>query len=110
MPEYRCYWKVVSPDTKAALVFGPVAAQRYGLDLTLWQALHGRGEPYRTLLREATTALLNSYNSVQFPYNSLVVVQRTNDALLGSTRNVLHAALVFTRANSVSTCKFTPCK
>ncbi|KAI4342113.1 hypothetical protein MLD38_026770 [Melastoma candidum] len=110
MPEYKCYWKVVSPDTKVALVFGPVAAQRYGADLTLWQALHGRGEAYRTLLREATTSLLNSYNSVHFPYNSIVVVQQTNDALLGSSKNVLHTALAFTRANSGSACKFTPCK
>ncbi|KAH7833598.1 hypothetical protein Vadar_007989 [Vaccinium darrowii] len=113
MPEYKCYWKAVSPDMKVAVVFGLVAAQRYGTDMSLWKGMQGRGDPYRTLLREATTALLNSYNSVQFPFHPLGVIQDTNWALMGSTRHVLHTALHFMRANSgygKVNCKFTPCK
>ncbi|XP_065867549.1 uncharacterized protein [Euphorbia lathyris] len=115
MAEYRCYWRAVNPDMKVAVVFGPIAGRKYGNDISLWQALQGRGDPYKTLLREATTALLNSYNSVQFPYNALSVVTHTNWALMGSQRSVLLNALRFIRANSGSaspnsTCKFTPCK
>ncbi|KAK4437670.1 putative amidase [Sesamum alatum] len=114
MPEHRCYWKVVTPDTKVAVVFGLIAAHKYGTDMTLWQGMRGRGDPYRTLLREATTALLNSYNSVQFPYHPLGVIQHMNWALMGSTRHVLHTALSFMRANSGTgtnaTCRFTSCK
>ncbi|KAM7264546.1 hypothetical protein ACFE04_002229 [Oxalis oulophora] len=113
MAEYRCYWRGVNPDTKVALVFGPLAARRYGNDMTLWQALQGRGDPYRTLLRESTTALLNSYNSLQFQYNSIDVLARMNSALVGSPRSVLLTALRFIRANSGSPnvpCKFTACK
>ena len=58
------------PDTKVAVAFGLLAARRYGTYMTLWQGLQGRGDPYRTLLREGTTAFLNSYNSLQFPYNA----------------------------------------
>lgn len=112
MPEYRCYWRV-NPDTKVAVAFGPMAASRYGTDMTLWSALQGRGDPYRTLLREGTTALLNSYNSIQFAYHTLGVIHHMNWALVGSPQQVLLAALRFKRANSgyghVS-CKFTPCK
>ncbi|KAK3195031.1 hypothetical protein Dsin_026341 [Dipteronia sinensis] len=114
MPEYKCYWRVLNPDTKVALIFGPIASRRYGTGMTLWQGLQGRGDPYRTLLREATTALLNSYNSLQFPYNTVAVVTHMNLALMGSPRSVLLTALRFMRANSGSTnkvsCKFTPCK
>lgn len=113
MPQYRCYWKVVTPDTKVAVVFGLIAARRYGTDLTLGQALLGRGDPYKTLLREGTTALLNSYNSIQFPYHPLGVVEDVNWALIGSTRRVLHSGLSFIRANSGTgraTCRFTSCK
>ncbi|KAI8533134.1 hypothetical protein RHMOL_Rhmol11G0272500 [Rhododendron molle] len=113
MPEYKCYWKAVSPDMKVAVVFGLIAAQRYGTDMSLWKGLQGRGDPYRTLLREATTALLNSYNSVQFPFHPLGVIQDANWALMGSTRHVLHTALRFMRANAgygKVSCKFTPCK
>ncbi|KAB2097491.1 hypothetical protein ERO13_A01G164300v2 [Gossypium hirsutum] len=113
MPEYKCYWRVLNPETKVSLIFGPLAARRYGSDMTLWESLQGRGDPYKTLLREATTALLNSYNTLQFPYNSIGVVTRTNWALMGSTRGVLITALRFIRANSGSgrvTCKLTPCK
>lgn len=112
MPEYRCYWKVVTPDTKVGLVFGPVAAQRYGTDLTLWTGMQGRGEAYKTLLREGTTALLNSYNSIQFPLHTFEVIGDMNVALLGSTRQVLHTALKFMRANlgnGHATCKLNPC-
>lgn len=113
MPEHKCYWRAVDPDMKVAVVFGLLAARRYGTDITLWQALQGRGDAYRTLLREGTTALLNSYNSLQFPYNSISVVTHMNWALMGSQRSVLLAALRFIRANAGSgsaTCKFTPCK
>ncbi|KAK3028467.1 hypothetical protein RJ639_040036 [Escallonia herrerae] len=112
MPEHRCYWKVVSPDTKVAVAFGLVAARRYGTDMTLGQSMRGRGDPYRTLLREGTTALLNSYNSLQFPYHPLHVVQHMNLALMGSTRQVLLTALRFLRANSGNSntpCRFTAC-
>ncbi|KAF3965084.1 hypothetical protein ACB098_07G139600 [Castanea mollissima] len=113
MPEYKCYWRAVNPDTKVAVAFGLLAAGRYGTDMTLWQGLQGRGDPYRTLLREGTTAFLNSYNSLQFPYNATGVIQRMNRALMGSNRNVLLTALRFRRANSgygQVSCKFTPCK
>lgn len=113
MPEYRCYWKV-SPDTKVAVAFGLIAARRYGTDMTLGQAMLGRGDPYKTLLREGTTALLNSYNSIQFPYHPLRVVEDMNWALMGSTRRVLRTALSFIKANSgtgtKATCRFTSCK
>ncbi|KAJ4826110.1 hypothetical protein Tsubulata_010962 [Turnera subulata] len=112
-PEYRCYWRYVNPDMKVAVVFGLVAGRRYGTDITLWEGLMGRGDPYRTLLREGTTALLNSYNSLLFPYNAISVVTQMNWALLGSQRAVLHTALRFMRANFGSsnvTCNFTPCK
>ncbi|KAG8368140.1 hypothetical protein BUALT_Bualt15G0014100 [Buddleja alternifolia] len=114
MPEYSCYWKVVTPDTKVAVVFGLIADRRYGPDMTLGRGMMGRGDPYRTLLREGTTALLNSYNSIQFPYHPFGVIQHMNWALMGSTRHVLHTALSFMRANSGAatnaTCRFTSCK
>ncbi|KAL7156467.1 hypothetical protein ABFS83_02G011500 [Erythranthe nasuta] len=114
MPEYRCYWKVVGPDTKVWVVFGLIAARKYGTDISLGQAMIGRGDPYRTLLREGTTSLLNSYNSIQFPFNSISVVEHMNLALTGSTRQVLHTAFTFMKANlgigSNATCRFTSCK
>lgn len=114
MAEYRCYWRVVMPETKVAVAFGLIAGNRYGSDMSLAQGLTGSGDPYRTLLREGTAALLNSYNSVRFAYNPIEVVQRMNWALLGSTQQVLHTALSFLRANSGAgsnaTCGFTPCK
>ncbi|KAG6571035.1 hypothetical protein SDJN03_29950, partial [Cucurbita argyrosperma subsp. sororia] len=112
-PYYKCYWRAVNPDMKVGVVFGVLAANRYGTDLTLWNGLQGRGDPYRTLLREAITAFLNSYNSVHFPYPALSVVEGLNWALLGSQRAVLHTALRFKRANSGNghvTCKFDPCQ
>lgn len=113
MPEYKCYWRGVNRDTKVAVAFGMVAARRYGTDITLWNALQGRGDPYRTLLREGVTALLNSYNSIHFSYHPLGVLEHMNYALMGSTRTVLLTALRFKRANSGAgnvTCKFTACK
>ena len=113
MPEHKCYWRAVSPDMKVAAVFGLLAGRRYGTDMTLWQGLQGRGDPYRTLLREGTTALLNSYNSIEFPYNAITVVTRMNWALMGSQKSVLLTALRFMRANSGYgrvTCKFNTCK
>lgn len=113
MPEYKCYWRWVNPETKVAVAFGMAAARRYGTDMTLWNGLHGRADPYRTLLREGITALLNSYNSFHFSYHPLGVIQHMNWALMGSTRTVLITALHFMMANSGSgnvTCNFTPCK
>ncbi|XP_071700731.1 uncharacterized protein [Rutidosis leptorrhynchoides] len=115
MPEYECNWRVLSPDLKVAFVFGPLARQKYGTDITLRGSMNGRGYPYKTLLRESTTALLNSYNSIQFPYHPHDVVFHFNSALIGgSTRQVLVTALRFLRANSGRpgnvTCKFTSCK
>ncbi|XP_010526903.1 PREDICTED: uncharacterized protein LOC104804336 [Tarenaya hassleriana] len=112
-PEYKCYWRALSPDTKVAVAFGVIAGRKYGTDITLWEALQGRGEAYKTLLREATTSLLNSYNSFQFPYSPISVITDTNLALVAnSQRRVLLTALRFLRANSGSgkvTCRFTPC-
>ncbi|CDY46203.1 BnaA07g03670D [Brassica napus] len=109
-PEYRCYWRVIGPDTKVAVAFGLIAGRRYGTDMTVREALDGRGEAYKTLLREATTALLNSYNSLGFPYNSIAVITHTNLALLGNSQHdVLMTAIRFIKANS-GTCKFTVCK
>nr|CAD1844215.1 unnamed protein product [Ananas comosus var. bracteatus] len=75
-----------------------------------------RGDVYRTLLREATTSLLNSYNSLGFFYPTLSVIELTNLALLGSPQQALMTALRFRRANAGvagrgtnATCNFTPC-
>ncbi|ESQ50868.1 hypothetical protein EUTSA_v10022734mg [Eutrema salsugineum] len=109
-PEYRCYWRAIGPDTKVAVAFGLVAGRRYGTDMTIREALDGRGEAYKTLLREATTALLNSYNSLGFPYNSISVITNTNLALLANSQHdVLMTAIRFIKANS-GTCRFTVCK
>ncbi|KAG6479347.1 uncharacterized protein LOC122020969 [Zingiber officinale] len=116
MVEYKCYWRMVSPDTRVAIAFGPVAAGRYGAETTLWEALQGRRDVYRTLLREGTTSLLNSYNSLSFYYPTLSVIDLMNRALLGSQQEVVLAALRFRRANSgafggdsIVACNFTPC-
>ncbi|KAK4747753.1 hypothetical protein SAY87_014339 [Trapa incisa] len=113
-PEYKCHWKLVNPDMKVALVFGLAAARKYGTDMTLSQALQGRGEAFRTLLREATAALLNSYDSIQFPYHAGRVFLEMNLALAGSERQVLHTALRFMRANFGNgrgvRCKLIACK
>ncbi|CAL9204492.1 uncharacterized protein LOC103976309 [Musa acuminata AAA Group] len=116
MPQYQCYWRVVNPDTRVAIAFGPVAAGRYGVELTMWEALHGRGDLYRTLLREATASLLNSYNTLNFLYPTLSVFDLMNRALVGSPQDALTVALRFRMANSgafgVETvgCNFTPCR
>lgn len=113
MREYKCYWRAVSPDSKVGFIFGPLAAKKYGMDLTLWNGLQGKGDPYRTLLREAITSLLNSYNSFHFSYNAFEVFHHFNTALTGSTRSVLLTALRFKRANSghgTVPCTFTACK
>ncbi|KAK8951788.1 hypothetical protein KSP39_PZI004805 [Platanthera zijinensis] len=115
MPQFKCYWRVVAPETPVAVAFGPVAAGKYGPDKTLWDGLHGRGDVYLTLLREATAALLNSYNSFSFLYPTVGVVSDMNLALLGSQRQALAVALRFRRANigisgqSLVACNFTPC-
>ncbi|WOL05927.1 hypothetical protein Cni_G14658 [Canna indica] len=114
-PQYKCSWKVVSPDTRVVVAFGPVAAGRYGMDMTLWEGLQGRGDLYRTLLREGTAALLNSYNSFGFFYSTLSVIDLMNRALVGSQQEVLMAAMRFRRANSGDFgagsvgCNLSPC-
>jgi len=113
MPEHKCYWKVVGPDTKVVVAFGPVAAGKYGTDMSLLEGLHGRGDTYLTLLREATAALLNSYNSIQFPYPTLSVINHMNWALSGSSQQALVIALGFKRANTGVSgqvgCNLNPC-
>ena len=54
------------PGTKVEKAFGKRAGHHYGGEKTLLEALHGRGDVYITLLREATTTLLNSYDSEIF--------------------------------------------
>uniref|UniRef100_A0A0E0CDQ6 Uncharacterized protein n=1 Tax=Oryza meridionalis TaxID=40149 RepID=A0A0E0CDQ6_9ORYZ len=115
---HGCNWKVVTPNTTVAMAFGPAAAQRYGPDMTLREALDGRGDMYRTLLREATAALLNAYYNAPgggsgFLYPTTAsVIDHINAALLTPT---LHKLLLegarFRRANSDSNlpCHLTPC-
>ncbi|XXG66145.1 hypothetical protein AAC387_Pa05g3684 [Persea americana] len=113
MPQYKCYWKLVGPDTKVAVAFGLAAARKYGTDMNLWEGLQGKGDVYRTLLREGTAALLNSYNSIHFSYPTLSVVGHMNWALMGSPQQALLTAMQFKRANSGGgnvRCTFTPCK
>ncbi|CAM0153166.1 unnamed protein product [Urochloa decumbens] len=121
-PEHRCHWKVVTPNTTVAMAFGPLAAQRYGSELTLRDALEGRGDMYRTLLREATAALLNAYyNAPGGPFlypTTASVIDHMNGALLSSTQRVLIEGARFRRANAGGggpagrtrlPCGFTPC-
>ncbi|CAN6227150.1 unnamed protein product [Urochloa humidicola] len=121
-PEYRCHWKVVTPNTTVAMAFGPLAAQRYGSELTLRDALEGRGDMYRTLLREATAALLNAYyNAPGGPFlypTTASVIDHMDGALLSSTQRVLIEGARFRRANAGGggpagrtrlPCGFTPC-
>ncbi|XP_057523855.1 protodermal factor 1-like [Amaranthus tricolor] len=109
--EYKCYWRAVKPETSVAEVFGPLAAQKYGSDITLYASLQGKGDPYKTLLRESVTALLNSWNSMRFPYFAPQVLHHFNKALMSdSTSSVLQTALKFRRVNTGSPCKFETCK
>lgn len=111
--EYRCYWRLVSPNTKVSFAFGEAAAKKYGRNMTLWEGLQGRGDVYRVLLREATTSLLNSYNSFSFRYNTLSVFLHMNSALQGSLHDALKQALYFKRANlggGNTKCLLKPCK
>ncbi|XP_047078941.1 WW domain-binding protein 11-like [Lolium rigidum] len=104
VPEHRCHWKVVTPNTTVAMAFGPLAAQRYGPDMTLRDALDGRGDAYRTLLREATAALLNAYyNAPGGPFlypTTASVIDHLNGALLSSAQRVLIEGARFRRANA----------
>lgn len=116
MAQYICYWRLVSPDTKVGIAFGPIAAGRFGMEMTLWDALHWRGDLYRTLLREGTASLLNSYNSLGFFYPTLSVIDHVNRGLIGSRQEALMAALRFRRANSGAfgganrvSCNLSPC-
>ncbi|OEL17770.1 hypothetical protein BAE44_0021213 [Dichanthelium oligosanthes] len=121
-PEQRCHWRVVTPNTTVAMAFGPLAAQRYGSELTLREALEGRGDMYRTLLREATAALLNAYyNAPGGPFlypTTASVIDHMNGALLSSAQRVLIEGARFRRANAGGggaagrtrlQCDFTPC-
>jgi hypothetical protein len=117
--EHRCYWKVVTPNTTVAMAFGPLAAQRYGSEVTLREALDGRGDVYRTLLREATAALLNAYfNAPGGPFlypTTASVIDHMNGALLSSVQRVLIEGARFRRANTGGggrtklSCDFKPC-
>lgn len=114
LPQHKCYWKVMNPDLKVELVFGPLASIRYGRNMTIYESMYGRRDPYRTLLREGTTALLNSYSSIVFAYEPHDIVHRLNWALMEDTvEQVLAAAKRFMKANSGATgnvtCKFTTC-
>lgn len=113
-PEYKCHWKLVNPDSRVALVFGLVAGVKYGTEMTLSQALQGGGgDPYRKLLREATTALLNSYSSIRFPYHPAGIIIEVNFALIGSKQHALNLAERYMKANSGNGkvhCRFTACK
>ncbi|KAL6848462.1 hypothetical protein ACP4OV_021756 [Aristida adscensionis] len=122
MAENRCHWRVVTPNTTVAMAFGPLAAQRYGPELTLREALEGRGDMYRTLLREATAALLNAYyNAPGGPFlypTTASVIDHMNGALLSSAQRVLIEGARFRRANGGAggrgartrlPCDFTPC-
>ncbi|KAG0477878.1 hypothetical protein HPP92_012597 [Vanilla planifolia] len=116
MPEFRCHWRVVQPETLVGVAFGPLAYARYGPGATLWNGLHDRGEVYGTLLREATAALLNSYENFRFAFPTLSVLSEMNYALLGTRRDALMVALRFRRANYGMSggcapvgCKFAPC-
>jgi hypothetical protein len=95
---------VVTPNTTVAMAFGPMAAQRYGPDMTLREALDGRGDAYRTLLREATAALLNAYyNAPGGPFlypTTASVIDHLNVALLSSAQRVLIEGARFRRANA----------
>ncbi|XP_078446351.1 pollen Ole e 1 allergen and extensin family protein [Wolffia australiana] len=107
---YRCHWKGLLPGTKAAAAFGAAVGRRYGREITLKEALRGRGDVYRVLLREATAALLNSHRGRAFFYSKAAVVERMNWALSAPPREALRVALRFKKANSGSAaCGFTPC-
>ncbi|OWM83941.1 formin-2 [Punica granatum] len=116
-PEYKCFW-MVDPNTKAVALFdSPFMPQVYGTDVTLLQALQGGGDPYRDLLREATTALLNTYHSISFPYVDMNMesISTEMDMVLSmsSEGDVISAAQNFMRLNSGYgrvPCNFTPCK
>jgi hypothetical protein len=118
-PEHPCYWKVVTPNTTVAMAFGPLAAQRYGSEVTLREALDGRGDVYRTLLREATAALLNAYlNAPGGPFlypTTASVIDHMNGALRSSVQRVLIEGARFRRANTGGggrtrlSCDFKPC-
>ncbi|XP_020184003.1 uncharacterized protein [Aegilops tauschii subsp. strangulata] len=82
----------------------------------------GRGDPYRTLLREATAALLNAYyNAPGSPFlypTTASVLDHLNGALLSSAQRVLIEGARFRRANTGGggpagrtklPCDFTPC-
>ncbi|KAK1321651.1 hypothetical protein QJS10_CPA03g02219 [Acorus calamus] len=89
---------------------------KYGARMTLWEALHGRGDLYMTLVREATTALLNYYNSSP-PLYPLDLILQMNKALLGPPRQALRIALDFKKSSfgggvgggSTGACSFSPC-
>ncbi|KAL9681236.1 hypothetical protein QQ045_013018 [Rhodiola kirilowii] len=34
--QYKCYWRAINPDTKVAVAFGPIAAKKYGTNISLW--------------------------------------------------------------------------
>jgi len=96
------------------MAFGPLAAQRYGSELTLRDALEGRGDMYRTLLNAY-------YNAPGGPFlypTTASVIDHMNGALLSSTQRVLIEGARFRRANAGGggpagrtrlPCVLTPC-
>eukprot|EP00252_Welwitschia_mirabilis_P009756 TRINITY_DN22615_c0_g1_i1.p1 TRINITY_DN22615_c0_g1~~TRINITY_DN22615_c0_g1_i1.p1 ORF type:complete len:316 (+),score=-36.81 TRINITY_DN22615_c0_g1_i1:57-950(+) len=108
--EYTCRWKVIRPGTPLWVPFGVGTVKKFGTDMTVMDALGGRGDVFRVLAREATASLLNSYESgAGFRYNAVEVVYRFNVALQGSPREALRQAAYFRRANTVGRCSLSPC-
>ncbi|XP_038996422.1 uncharacterized protein LOC120121007 [Hibiscus syriacus] len=68
-------WPRMVPETSTVTkVFGSRAAERYGTELTLLEAVDMKEEEERNafneLVREASVALLNSYGRKGFPYSA----------------------------------------
>eukprot|EP00249_Psilotum_nudum_P001148 c13485_g1_i1 orf=395-1276(-) len=113
-PQFKCYWRLLSPDTKVSVFYGETAGKKYGSDITLWQGLHGSGDINKVLLREAITASLNAFNSIHFYYSPVSVHVHFNQAIKGTDKDVVRWALAFKRANSgyggKAKCLMTKCK
>ncbi|KAK9666831.1 hypothetical protein RND81_14G214400 [Saponaria officinalis] len=114
-PQYWCHWRSLQPNTSVSYVLGPLSITKFGNNISLKRALMGRGDPYRALLRETVTYLLNIYNSfANAQYAIYDVSNLFNHALVSnSTHKVLRIAENLKRANSGARthipCKLTPC-
>ncbi|KAK9666828.1 hypothetical protein RND81_14G214100 [Saponaria officinalis] len=109
-PQYWCHWMTLQPNTSVSYVLGPLSITKFGNNISLKRALMGRGDPYRALLREAVTYLLNVYNSLAYAeYQIFDVSYLFNHALVSnSTHKVLRVAENLKRANSGAH-THTPC-